>query len=107
MTAPNATLPSPEVPSEKIDIVHSLDLDLPSSNYTEDPTDPEEVKAVKRRIHQTKMEHEARKVEIRKNLDVHKAKLLEAKQNIEELLNHQDAQAELRIAESMEKARSQ
>jgi hypothetical protein len=53
------------------------------------------------------MEHEARKVEIKKNLDVHKAKLLEAKQNIEELLNHQDAQAELRIAESMEKARSQ
>jgi hypothetical protein len=51
MTAPNATLPSPEVPSEKIDIVHPLDLDLPSSNYTEDPTDPEEVKAVKRRIH--------------------------------------------------------
>jgi hypothetical protein len=111
-SALNATLPAPEVAPEKLDIIHSLDLgssdqDYVPSNYTEDPSDPEEVKDVKRQIQQTKEAHEARKVEINKSLDVHKAKLLEARQSIEDLISHQDAQAALRIAESEEKARSQ
>jgi hypothetical protein len=52
-SALNATLPAPEVAPEKLDIIHSLDLgssdqDYVPSNYTEDPSDPEEVKDVKR-----------------------------------------------------------
>jgi hypothetical protein len=120
--------PEPEVPLEKKPVpvepviedpekVHVLRPGHPHSvegvsspvvtEETEDSEDPEEVKVVKQKLQKSKADHESRKSEIRKDLDAHTKKLLEARESIEDLLKHQEAQAALKVAESEEIARKQ